>query len=291
MLTLAELETRTYGNMGMSSDSSVFDSSTVVRPRIASVYQDVCGGQIADVLKAQTTYVAPPLRPLAKQVFLSVPAPTTSSAAVAAGDTSFPVSDSSAFPASGAIFCQGEVLTYTANVANVLTLSSPAASAHESGCAVSAAFAVPADFSKPVDAMQSDDGSIYEYVDDRAEKPAGTRWYTVKPGTGTTGDYFWFPGGGIRVRVTYVMAPPALEFSLDASVLSDAQDQDIVCSIAAGSLLFEKYGDDPLGQRGATLLRNGYAALVSFYSRNAIKVKKFRNTVKRPFWRPIPSTR
>lgn len=291
MLTLAQLETRVYAKMGMGSDSTVFNSAELVRPRISSTYLNVCAGQIKDAFDKDRYYVSPMMRLLAKQVFLNVPKPTTLAAAVAAGASTVTLSDSSAFPATGAIFCQGEVMAYTANAANVLTLAVPCVSDHEVGAEVDAAFAVPADMNKVAEAMKADDGAIYDFVDDRAEKPAGSQWFTVKPGPTSSGDFFWFPAGGIRVRVTYVYKPAALSLSLDQSVLPDDKDEDVVVTLTAGALLYEKFGEDVLGQRGAVMLRTGYANLATLFSQQAIQTKRFRNKVQRAPWRPIPATR
>ena len=289
MLTLSALTTLVYGKMGVPSDSTTFDSATVVKPRISSVYQNVCGGQIADMFKDGKVYMAPLLRVLAKQLFPNVPQPTKAASTTAAGTTSFPVASSASYPSTGAVFCEGEVLTYSANVANTLTLTAPTAVQHVSGAEVDFVQAVPSDWGKPVDAMDVSGQNYYDFVDDRGV-PSTPDYFTVKPGPGTSGDFLWFSDSG-RFRVTYVLFPSALANDTDASVLPDKIDQDVIAPLVAGSLLWENFSDDPLGVRGKGLLLAAYAALVTFYSQNAFKDKKFRRKVQRPAWQPIPSTR
>lgn len=289
MLTLGQIETAVFGKMGVGSDSTVFDPVTVVRPRIASTYQNVTSGQIADVFVQGKFYAAPMLRVLAKQLFVVVPSATTMSTTTVAGISSLPVSDSSSFPASGAVFVEGEVLTYSANVANVLTLTGAAQSPHTSGAEVSFAYPVPSDWGKPVDCMLATSGDFYDFQDDRGVPPT-SRYFTIKPGAGTTGDFLWYSQPG-QFRITYVFRPAELTDVSDMSVLPDSVDLDVIAPLVAGSLLYETFADDPLGVRGQGQLRAAYAALTTFYSQNAIKDKKFRRKVQVPAWTPIPSSR
>lgn len=289
MLTLGQIETLVYGKMGVGSDSTTFDAATVVRPTIASTYQNVCGGQIADMFIQGKFYMAPMLRALAKQVFVTVPSSTTLSADLAAGVLSVPVADSSAFPASGALFVEGEVLPYSANSLNSLTLYAASTSPHTSGAEVTFAYPLPSDWGKPVDCMNATGGDYYDFQDDRGVPPA-SKYYTVKPGVGTSGDFLWISQPG-RFRVTYVMNPTALNATSDLSVLPETVDREVIAQLVSGSLLWGNFADDALGVRGKGQLMAAYAALTTFYSQNAIKDKKFRRKVQVPAWSPIPSAR
>lgn len=288
MRTLADIETLVYGKMGVGSDSSVFDAQSVVRPRIAAAYQNVCVGQIKDVFR-DYFYAAPKLRILSRQVFVTVPDATVLSAGSALGASSLTLANSANFPASGAVFVEGEVLPYVSNSANVLTLTSPAESPHTSGAQVSFAYAVPEGFHLPVDCMLATDGTYIEHLDDRDPNSVPNH-FTVKPGVGDSGDFLWWSIPG-RFRVTYVIRPDALSASADTSVLPDEIDENVIAPLVAGGLLYETYADDPLGVRGQGQLRSAYAALTAFYAQQAIKSRKFRNKVKTPNWTPIPSAR
>lgn len=86
---------------------------------------------------------------MSKSYSFNIKADSTLSVAATAGNTSVTITDSSSWPASGKVIIDGEEKTYTANAANVLTLSSALTADHSSGTIVSLCYAFPTDARKP----------------------------------------------------------------------------------------------------------------------------------------------
>lgn len=90
-------------------------------------------------------------------------------------------------------------------------------------------FALPTDFAKPFELWNADENTQVPFLDDRDPK-FGIYW-TIKNGTGTTGDFLYIEQEDATFRLDYVANPNVLVNDNDATDIPDQYGINMIAPI------------------------------------------------------------
>jgi len=282
-LTLSDITDRIYTKMGIKSDSTVFDRSTIVIPKLNRVVADICAGQVTNIMNPAITYKSGFLRFLAKKFFFKTHAPVKLTASTTGGTISF---DTTLFESSGYIIINEDVIAYTGKTATTITGVSGLSYNHDSGSIVEQIYELPTNAGKNFNLWDIDNKRIdpIKFQDDRAQKDFSPYW-TLKFDSSTDKEFIYVNNiDNTNFILDYYAKSVDMSADSDTSTLSDAFMEGVAIPLTAGLLLYAQYGDDTLGVRWKSLLQDGYHSLQSLYGQWAERVKEFRKMVKRPSW-------
>jgi hypothetical protein len=116
-LTLSDITDRIYKKMWIKSDSTIFDRSTIVIPKLNLFISDICAGQVTNILNPTVTYKAWFLRFLAKKYFFKTVSPVKLTASTSWWTVSF---DTTNFATSWAVIINGNIIKYTGKTATTI---------------------------------------------------------------------------------------------------------------------------------------------------------------------------
>lgn len=246
--TLSQIADATYSAMKIKSDSTVFDRSSRVIPLIRGLERDVTTGSLASLLEQGKAYQSPVLSFMTRQAFYKTVKDPVLSADASSGDVTVSV-DTTNLPASGALYGGGCVFTYSGKTATTVTGVSGLVRDLAAGTSVKLVFATPALYAKPFECYDLDNGEReIDFVDDRAPKTG--LYYTEKAFHDGSASFLYFLKEDDNVRLSYVVRPEGLLEETSQTVLPNDYGINLLAKLAAGTLLFSEYGEDPLGLRG-----------------------------------------
>lgn len=167
MVTRSQITSAVYSKMGIKSDSTIFDLTATVIPKVQSYYESICSGNVTNILEQMRAYKAPFLRFLFRSEFFYNPTAPTLTTSASIGDVILNV-DTSNLSASGWVLIEGQVIKYSGKTASTLTGLSPAVQLPiDGGTTVFQVFQLPVDLNKPFEAIQLKDERPVNFIDDR----------------------------------------------------------------------------------------------------------------------------
>jgi len=247
-LTLSDITDRIYTKMGIKSDSTVFDRSTIVIPKLNRVVADICAGQVTNIMNPAITYKSGFLRFLAKKFFFKTHAPVKLTASTTGGTISF---DTTLFESSGYIIINEDVIAYTGKTATTITGVSGLSYNHDSGSIVEQIYELPTNAGKNFNLWDIDNKRIdpIKFQDDRAQKDFSPYW-TLKFDSSTDKEFIYVNNiDNTNFILDYYAKSVDMSADSDTSTLSDAFMEGVAIPLTAGLLLYAQYGDDTLGVR------------------------------------------
>ena len=136
---------------------------------------------------------------LAKNYSFDIKADSTLATTATAGSATITITDSSTWPTAGRIILDGEEKDFTANAANVLTLSVPLTASHTEGTLTTLCYAFPSDARKPNElwikgSVGDGIGLRYNYQDIRMFETLRCSSYDLSTIPNSQRNFFWLNG-------------------------------------------------------------------------------------------------
>ena len=123
------------------------------------------------------------------------------------------------------------------------------------------------------------------FIDDRNPK-FGIYW-TMKIASDGSTFYIYTNQQDTYCKLSYYKVAEILNDDTTPCEFPDNIIYSVIIPLCAGELLFEKYGEDILGQRGKATLSKAYAGLSTVYGQYAERTKQARKIVQRKPWGSI----
>lgn len=281
-LTLSDITDRVYKKMWIKSNSTVFDRSTIVIPKLNLLISDICAWQVTNILDPRITYKAGFLRFLAKKYFFKTKSPVRLTASTSWGI----FFDTTNFETSWAIIINEDIITYTGKTSTWLTWVSRLSYTHDEWSIVEQVYELPTNAGKNFNLWNIDTkkSNPEKFQDDRAQKDYSPYW-TLKFDSSSDKEFVYVKNiNNTNFILDYYAKSVDLEQDTETSILPNNFMEWVAIPLTAWILLYSTYWDDTLWVRGKTLIQDWYHSLQSLYWQKAERVKEFRKLMKRPSW-------
>lgn len=282
LLTLWDVITKIYTKMWIKSDSTIFDRTNIVLPKLNIVISSICAWQVTNIINPNITYKAGFLRFLAKKFFFSTKASTKLTASTTGWTISF---DTTNFDDSWYVIINEDIIQYTGKTATSITWFTWLSTNHDDWSIVEQVYELPSTAWKNFNLWNlKNKTNPITFVDDRAPKSFEPYW-TLKYDSTSDKEFIYVKWLTSNLLFEYYAKSTNLTDDTDVSILPDSFMEAIAIPLTAWLLLFSQYWEDILGRRWQWLLQDWYHSLQSLYWQKAERVKEFRKIVRRPNWR------
>lgn len=281
LLTLWDITTKIYTKMWIKSDSTIFNRTEIVIPKLNRVISDICAGQVTNILNPDITYKAGFLRFLAKKYFFTI----KSSSKLTDSTTSWTISfDTTNFDNAWYVIINEDIIQYTGKTATSITGFTGLSTNHDSASVVEQVYELPTTAGKNFNLWDlKNKTNPIKFIDDRWQKDFAPYW-TLKFDSTSDKEFIYVKWLTSNFLFDYYAKSVNLTEDTDVSILSDSFMEWIAIPLTAWLLLYSQYWEDILGKRWQWLIQDWYHSLQSLYWQKAERVKEFRKLVKRPSW-------
>lgn len=233
--TLQQITDAVYKHMQFRSDSTVFDRTTVVVPRINRLQDDLVLGSINNVLDPARAFLSPVLSFAQTYAFYRTVNDAVLTQSASSGDTTVYM-DTSDLPSAGALHSAGCTFTYSGKTADTVTGVSGLVRDLDAGEPAKLVFETPIDFGKPFDCEDTGTKSAIEFIDDRNPK-FGT-YYTVKQNYDASKKFLYFSNSPTVICLSFVRKPEEMADDTDETILPEQYGTQLLALLVAGGLLY-----------------------------------------------------
>jgi len=120
MTTRLQITDAIYTEMGIKSDSTVFERNAVVLPKLQNILNNIAAGKITSILDKQQTFEVPLIEQLSRSLFFYNPVFTTLTANANIGDSTLSL-DTTNYLSSGSVIINENNIKYTGKTSTTLT--------------------------------------------------------------------------------------------------------------------------------------------------------------------------
>ena len=282
-LTLSNITDKIFKKMWIKSDSTVFDRSDIVIPKLNLIIGDICAWQVTNILNPEITYKSWFLRFLAKKFFFKTKSPVKLTTSTSGWTISFDTTD---FETSWNVIINEDIITYTWKTSTQLTWVTWLSYNHDEWSIAEQVFELPTNAWKNFNLWNIDreQTTPIKYQDDRAQKDYSPYW-TLKFDSSSDKEFIYIKNiNDTNFILDYYAKSTDLVEDTDISILPDNFMEWIAIPLTAWILLYSTYWDDTLWLRWKSLIQDWYHSLQSLYWQKAERVREFRKIVKRPSW-------
>ena len=283
MTTRLQITDAIYTEMGIKSDSTVFERNAVVLPKLQNILNNIAAGKITSILDKTQTFDVPLIEQLSRSIFFYNPVSGTLNADANIGDVTIDI-DTTNYLTSGTVCINENCISYTGKSATQLTGVTGILMKHYAGDDVYQVFERPVNLYKNYELIDVKNPSpALPFIDDRNPK-FGLYW-TMKIAADGTTFYIYCNQQDINCKLSYYKVADVLSDDTTACEFPDNIVYGVIIPLCAGELLVEKYSDDGvLGTRGKGALAKAYAGLSTVYGQYAERTKQTRKIVQRKPW-------
>jgi len=277
--TFDDIETRVYYLMSQKTDSSTYDSTNLVKPKINSVVSQICKWNYTSVMDPKKTYVAADLRFLRTKTPVQHYRSISVTADFVVWATEITCTTTNLNATWWSVIYKGNVIHYTGKSATQITWCTNVLIAWTDNDTMRKLESVSVDTSKPFKlTLWNGFEQEVEYLDSLENK---TKWsYYSIVGDDTSSDQFLDVVG---IEDEYLLRFYSYDKStdmtagIDECTLPENYGIDVVAAIVAWELLRgkEQY------EQAKALLAMWYTALQDMYSFYVDQIKKNQTTIER----------
>lgn len=281
MVTLQALRDVTYDILREEEDVSAYPL-TFVDTLLNSAQQRICNGLVVNPMNGMEMRKGQ-LPFLNTSKFFSNIAPMTTTADIAVGATTIPVSDCTDYPTAGSVYMNGNLIAYTGKTSTTtLTGVTGVLFAFTSGTQISPAFTMPTDFASVINVTYNNrfklEPKLYDDIFEDLNGYKGTEYsrnnavslyqspyhmepfYTIVNRSNLL--IFNINNTGDQIHMRYEKNPTTMTTSVDCAVDNDVYAKSVIPYFAVGELLYNR-GEE---RRGADLLNFAMGQLKSMYT-------------------------
>lgn len=258
MTTRLQITDAIYTEMGIKSDSTIFDRDKVVIPKLQNILNNIAKGKITSILDKTQTFDVPLIEELSRSIFFYNPVFVSLSADANIGDVVLNL-DTTNYLSAGTVCINENLITYTGKTSTQLTGVSGIQMKHLGGDTVAQVFERPTNLYKNYKLIDvKNQEPEISFIDDRNPK-FGIFW-TMKIASDGSTYYIYCNQQDINCKLSYYKTAEILSDDTTPCEYNDDFINGTIVPLCAGELLVEKYSDDPvLGSRGKGTLTKAYA--------------------------------
>lgn len=261
-ITLEQLINRTYKALWQNSEAINITADDVVIPKINSVIDRVCKGNVKDLLTWQV-YNCGDLSFLRKKVFYNIIKSSVLSEDIAVWDTVAKF-DATDFSTSWAVIINGEVIKYTNKISTEIQ-GLTVLTSHKVGSTVRQLYNMPSDISNPFTIFNTDNSWSEKEIRYKDDRYWGIGIYYTVVQNNDWDRYFhfqWLDYTGSKISLYYYITATTLSNLSDICIIPDTYCYDMIPLLVAWEIALENEEDSDAQSK----LRMWYSKLSEMYA-------------------------